>query len=279
MKKHRFARFWCRMILVPLIIYLLLSLTVLLTLANPDFLIAKMHEHKIAEEITPLLPEILGVNDPVVQRMSFDVDWVKGNLDSLTREVVDYTMGRRSEILLSLDVAPIYEQLTLEEKEGGTQLSNLSELSIKTHGDEANLYLRYKGSAFVQFLDKLNEFSQTNRLVDFGVIVVVFLSSVFLLYRLRAKFFEIIGPTLAAQNLSLIIIIIGFQWYYKANFADRIVSRLTENWQMFFYNFGLDVIKSVLFYLIAVLTVGVILGFAFFVLSGQVRKAAKPVSI
>jgi len=83
--------------------------------------------HKIAEEITPLLPEILGVNDPVVQRMSFDV-------------------------------APIYEQLILEEKEGGAQLSNLSELSIKTHGDEANLYLRYKGSAFVQFLDRLNEF-------------------------------------------------------------------------------------------------------------------------
>jgi len=86
---------------------------------------------------------------------------------------------------------------------------------------------------------------------------------------LRAKFFEIIGPILVAQSLSLNVVIIGFQWYYKVNFADKVILRFTEDWRMFFYNFGLDVTKTVLFYLIAVLTVVIILGFVFFVLGGK----------
>ena len=100
MKKHRLLKAWCHIILVPLILYLLLSWAFSLTLENPDFLIAKMHEHQIAEEITPLLPGILGKNDPAISKMSFDVDWVRGSRDSLTREVIDYAAGKRSEISL-----------------------------------------------------------------------------------------------------------------------------------------------------------------------------------
>ncbi len=278
MKKHRLLKAWCHIILVPLILYLLLSWAFSLTLENPDFLIAKMHEHQIAEEITPLLPGILGKNDPAISKMSFDVDWVRASLDSLTREVIDYAAGKRSEISLSIDVAPIYKQLTSEEKNGNTALSNLSELSVKTKDGKASLYMRYKNSLLIEFLDRLNRISRISKLIDVGIVFLVLISIGLSFYRLRSKFFEILGPSLAAQGLSLIIILTGFNWYYQSYHADNITSRITQDWQMALYQFSLDIVTVSLFYLGIFLAIGVIFGLTFTFLSKRAQKSRKRAS-